>query len=81
MSTQRQSFDRSIRGDIAVIPYAFETKVVSELIWIPLKLNAVDTGNKFDSSLTQSVKHMLLASVLSFEFNHGDLRTSDRSPR
>lgn len=38
LSTQRNSIDRSIRGDVACITYEFETGTVESISWIPGKI-------------------------------------------
>lgn len=75
--THRQSTDKSIRGEIGVIRYEFETKAVSKIV--PGKLNFADIGTKFDSPLNDAVLRLLQSSTLPFDFENCESRGSDRS--
>ena len=58
LSTCRNSIDRSIRADVSVIRYEFETHKVNRIIWIPGKLNLEDTLTKTNSPLVDPLQLM-----------------------
>lgn len=79
LTTQRQSIDRSIRVDVGVIRYKSEVRNISQIVWIPGKLNPADVGTKFDSSLTPSVARMLSTGMIPFAFTESESCVSGRS--
>lgn len=68
LTTQRQSIDKSIRGDVGVIRYKFENQAVSQFIWNPGSLNPADIGTKFDSQLNMAVVQILQSLMIPFNF-------------
>lgn len=79
LTTQRQSIDRSIRGDVGVIRFEFEVKNITEVMWIPGKLNPADVGTKFDSPLIPAVSQLLSTGLLPFSVDEAESCASDRS--
>ena len=59
LSTQRVSIDRSIRGDVGCIRYEFQTGTVSEISWIPGRINLSDPLTKTDSNLSETLQSLL----------------------
>lgn len=53
-STQQNLVDKSMRADVNVIRYNFETQHVNKLVWIPGPVNLTDSGTNTDSPITQS---------------------------
>ena len=78
-STQRNSIDKSIRSDVNVIRYEFETKNVNNIYWIPGKLNLADPGTKADSPLTQALQLLLHNGKLPYSFDGLESRSTNRS--
>lgn len=68
LSTQRLSVDRSIRGDVGVIRYEFQTGVVDRITWIPGKVNIADVLTKKDSALSETFILALASGYLPLEF-------------
>ncbi len=79
MSTQRQSIDRSIRGDVACIRYEFQTGSVNEISWIPGKMNLADVLTKTDSPLSEALKLTMFNGKLCF--NYSDVIETKSSER
>lgn len=69
LSTQRLSTDKAMRGEIGIIRYEFEIGAISEHIWIPGKLNTVETRTKFDSTLVPAVHDLLQTGRFLFDFD------------
>lgn len=78
-TTQCQSIDRSIRGDIGVIRFEFEVRNVSRIIWIPGKLHIADIETKFDSPLVDVANQMLSSGLIPFSIHTHESQSSDRS--
>jgi len=64
LSTQRNSIDRSIRGDVSCIRFEFQTGNVERISWIPGKLNLADPLTKKDSPLTDMLQLSLFTGRL-----------------
>lgn len=71
-STCRNSMDRSIRADVSVVRYEFETKNIDRMIWIPGKTNLADPLTKTNSPLTQTLQLTMFNGEVSISF-HGAL--------
>lgn len=78
LTTQQQSIGQSIRGDVSVIRYEFETRIVHEVFLIPEKLNLANCGINNDTSLTSAVNQMLQTGRLPFDFNNAESRLSNK---
>lgn len=78
LSTCRNSVDRSIRGDVSVIRYEFETGAVSKMIWIEGKTNLADPGTKPNSPLVSTLQLTMASGELSIEFIKSEERSSDQ---
>lgn len=77
LSTQRNSVDKSIRADVNVIRYEFETQHVDEIIWIPDRVNLTDPGTKTDSPLTQSLLQTMSNGKIAIDLTEHESRRSD----
>lgn len=78
LSTRRNSIDRSIRADVNVIRYEFETRNVNRITWIPGNFNLADPGTKTDSPPTQTLQLMLCSSRLPIAFDKSESSSCDR---
>lgn len=78
LTTQQQSIDLSIRGDVSVIRYEFETRRVHEVVWIPGKLNLADCGTKIDSQLTSAVNQLLQTGRPPFDLDNAESCPSEK---
>lgn len=56
LSTQRNSIDRSIRGDVDSIRFEFQVENVNQIFFIPGKINLTDPLTKTYNPLTESLK-------------------------
>ena len=59
LSTCRVPEDKSIRADVQLIRYCFETKKIENIIWIPGAVNPADPLTKKDSPILESLQIML----------------------
>lgn len=78
LSTCRNSIDRSIRADVSVIRYEFETQKVNRIFWIPGKVNLADPLTKPNSPLTQALQLTLFSGDISISLDGHLLRDSDQ---
>lgn len=67
LSTQRNSIDRSIRGDVGCIRFEFQTGAVDKISWIPGNLNLADPLTKKDSQLTDLLQLSLFSGKLAVD--------------
>lgn len=79
LSTRRNSIDRSIRADVNVIRFEFETGNIDELCWLPGQLNIADPGTKTDSPLCQSLQLLMHDGKLPLDISRHESRRHDRS--
>lgn len=80
LSTQRNSIDRSIRGDVGCIRYEFQTHAVEKISWIPGKTNLADPLTKKDSSLTDTLQLTLFSGRLCIDFDSvSETKSSERN--
>ena len=77
LSTQRNSVDRSIRSDVNVIRYDFETKQVNYIIWIPGATNLADPGTKPDSSLTSALQLLMFTGKIPIDLTGAEVRSTN----
>lgn len=75
--TQRISDDKSIRVDVNVIWYEFETHHVDEIVWILGQVNLTDPGTKTDSPLTQSLLQTMSNEKNAIDLSKHESRRSD----
>lgn len=68
LSTQKNSIDKSIRGDVSCVRYEFETGAVDKVSWIPGQSNLANPLTKMDSSLTDALQLTLFTGRLCFDF-------------
>ena len=78
LTTCRNATDRSVRGDVSLIRYEFETQNVSRMIWIPGSTNLADPGTKPNSSLSQALQLMLFTGEIPFSFDSIQVQESDQ---
>lgn len=69
LSTQRNSIDRSIRGDVGCIRYEFQTGAVEKISWIPGTTNLADPLTKKNSSLTDVLQLTLFSGRICTDFD------------
>lgn len=79
LSTCRNASDRSIRADVSVIRFEFETQCVSRMIWVPGKTNLADPGTKPNSPLDQALQLMLFTGEIPISFEDAISRSSHQS--
>lgn len=79
LSTCQNSTDRSVRADVSVIRYEFETEKVNSMIWIPEKLNIADALTKPNSSTTEMLQLAMYSGKLPIDFNEPLSRQSKQS--
>lgn len=75
MSTQRNSIERSIRGDVSCIRFELQVGSVSDITWIPGKINLVDPLTKPDSPITDSLQLPLFNVRLNLDYEHASEST------
>jgi len=79
LSTCRNATDRSIRADVNVIRFEFETRAVSRMIWTTGATNLADPLTKHNSPLTQALELLLFDGSLPFSLSDSITRRSDQS--
>ena len=79
LSTQRNSIDKSIRGDVNLIRFEYETHSVNTVVWIPGKCIPPDQGTKRDSALTDVLRLMLYTAKISIDFTGSQSQSIQRS--
>lgn len=77
LSTERNSIDKSIRADVNVIGFEFETKAVDKIICIPGRLNLADPCPKRDSSLSDMLQLLLFTGKLPIDFEEAQVQSND----
>ena len=66
--------DKSIRGDLQLIRYYFETKKIHRVVWIPGSLNLANLLTKRNSVLSDSLQLLLFEGRLPFSFSASQSR-------
>ena len=80
MSTQRNSIDRSIRGDVGCIRFEFQTGNIQNITWIPGKTNIADVLNNTDSFLTEALNLTIGTGKLSIDYTtNSETKCSERN--
>jgi len=79
ISTCRLATDRSIRGDIGLMRYDFETHKITKMVWIKGSTNLSDPLTKRDSPLTSSLQLLLHTGKIPFNFDVQLSRDSRRT--
>ena len=79
LSTQRQSVDCSIHGDVPLIRHEFELGTLSEMIWVPGSVNLADVGTKHTSPLREAAAICLHNGRLPLQYNTAKSRPSTQS--
>lgn len=78
LSTCRNSADRSIRADVNVIRFEFETHNITKMIWIPGKVNPADCLTKRNSPLVDALQLILYSGKIQIDFSDQQFRNSDQ---
>lgn len=68
LSTCRSATDKSIRADVSLIRYEFETRKINCMVWIPGKLNPADAITKPDSPLCQTMQLLMFSGTILIDF-------------
>ena len=76
LSTCRNPVDKSMRADVSLIRYNYETRRLNRLIWTPGSLNPADVLTKLDSALTDSVQLMMFHGTLPYDMSRAEIRDS-----
>ena len=76
LSTQRNATDKSIRADVNVIRYEFETNSVNEMVWVPGRVNLADPGTKRDSQLTDALQLLLFTGRIPLDLSAAESRST-----
>ena len=79
LSTCRNATDRSVRADVNVIRFEFETRVVSRMFWTPGKTNLTVPLTKRSSPLIEALQLLLLNSAIPIQLCGSLNRTSSQS--
>ena len=74
LSTCRSPVDKSMRADVSLICYNYETRRLNRLIWTPGFLNPADVLTKLDSALTDSVQLMMFNGTLPYDMSRAEIR-------
>ena len=61
--------DRSIRADVQLIRYYFETKQIDKVVWVPGSANLADPLTKKDSPLSDALQLLLFQGSMPFDFD------------
>lgn len=78
LTTQRNSVDRSVRGDVNCIRFMFETELHT-MGWIRGSVNPADIGTKPNSPLTSAVILMLATGRIQIDLSSCEKQSRDRS--
>lgn len=73
LSTQWQSIDKSIRGDVGVMQYEFETQTFLEFVSIFGKPSLTDISTRLDRPLTSAVNQLLQDGSLQSDFEQAEM--------
>jgi len=79
LTTCHEPTDKSVKSDVNVIRYEFETKHVSYMTWIPGRINPADVLTKKDSPMVDPLQLMLFSGKLPIDFSAGKTRDSTQS--
>lgn len=79
ISTCRMATDRSIRGDVALVRYEFETRKASCMLWVPGKVNLSDFLTTRDRPPVNALQLDMFSDKLPFYFETLLARWSDQS--
>lgn len=78
LSTCRGATDKSIRADVSLIRYEFETQKISRMIWIPGNVNPADALTKPDSPLRQTLQLLMFSGRIPIDFSTSQHRDSEQ---
>ncbi len=74
----RYSIGKSIRGNVDLIRYQFETRHVDRKIWVPCTTNLSTDYNRF---LCQPLQLVLFSGEIPIDFSYSQIRNSEQSAR
>ena len=77
VSTCHLPTDRSIRSDIALLRYYYETKKIDRMIWVPGSLNLAEPLTKWNSLLTRDLQLLLLTGELAIDLSGEKISSSN----
>ena len=76
LSTCENPVDKSMRADVSLILYNYETRRLNRLICTPGSLNSADMLAKLDIALTDSVQLMIFYGTLPYDMSKEEIRDS-----
>ena len=79
LSSCHESTDKSVKADVNVIKYEFESKNVSYMTWITGKLNPADVVTKKDSPMVKLLQLILFDGLVPIDFTGSLTRDSEQS--
>jgi len=79
LSSCHEPTDKSVRADVNVIRFEFETKNVTNMTWIPGKLNLADPMTKKDSPISNNLQLLMYTGELPFDTSSTKTRDSSQS--
>ena len=78
LSTCRVPEDKSIRADVSLLRYYFETGSLKKCVWIPGKLNPADALTKLESHLCHQLQLMMYTGTLPMDLTNTEARDCDQ---
>lgn len=79
LSSCHEPTDKSVKADVNVIRFEFETKNVNYMTWISGKLNLADPLTKKDSPIGKSLQLLMFSGEIPFDTNSTKTRDSSQS--
>ena len=79
LSTCRVPEDKSIRADLELLRYYYETEQLRQIIWIPGSTNLADLLTKIDSPLSPVLQLMLFDGTIQMGLDRAQVRDSRAS--
>ena len=79
LTTCHEPTEKSIKADVNVIQYAYETRNISCMTWIPGKLNPADVLTEKDSPMVNTLQLMLFSRTVPIYCSSGKTRNAGAS--
>ena len=79
LSTCRTPTDKSIRGDVSLLRYNFETRKLHKVVWLPGTVNPADVLTKLNSGLVDTVQLLLFDGYLPIDLSKSEARNTTQS--
>ena len=76
LSTCRNPVNKSMRANVSLIRFNYETRRLNRLIWTPGSLSPADVPTKMDSALTDSVQLMMFDGTLTYDMSKAKIPDS-----